>query len=323
MSVLSKFQPPSGATDRPLRILVYGYSKQGKSHFVHTATEIGILWWIDTEGGSDFYDPDGKGFGFKSLKTDDPSMAIAAISEASERYRTGAPRPTVAIDSFSSMWFAQQEVARQLTEKWSHGRKKDRASYRAWGPAKAPLKALYDAIMKARCHVVVTARAKEEYEVSASGEPKAKGATPDVERNLAYAMDLQVLLGVDDLPKGKPAQPDNFKAVVMGSRDRDLPTGTALRNPKLADFLVVSHKGEKAQEVHRSAQDQVDAELDKPDSWGDLVSKVAETFGWDEEKTKQFVKAKFGKFEPERLGEYWTFLKEQAQVSAQKEESDG
>ena len=56
-----------------------------------------------------------------------PAQAIAAIEAASAAVKDGN-RPVVAIDSFSSVWFNQQEVAEELTKQWSRGRGADRAS---------------------------------------------------------------------------------------------------------------------------------------------------------------------------------------------------
>jgi len=51
---------------------------------------------------------------------------------------------------------------------------------------------------------------------------------------LAYAVDLVVELGVDDPRKGKPPQPADYTALVVGSRSSAIPIGTLFHNPKLA-----------------------------------------------------------------------------------------
>jgi hypothetical protein len=173
-------------TERPLRILVYGLPKRGKSHFVFTGARVGPLYWIDTEGGSDYYSPT-EGHGFRVLRSIDPRHAIQAVEAASASVNGGL-RPVVAVDSFSSVWFSQQEVAEELTYQWSKGRGGDRASFRAWGPAKKPLKQLYNLMMATRCHVIVTARAKEKYEVSKL-PATAEGETPE---DVVSTVDVQV-----------------------------------------------------------------------------------------------------------------------------------
>ena len=116
INTLDKLFKAPEATERPLRILVYGPTKRGKSHFVFTGTAVGPLYWIDTEQGSGFYD-DAAGHGFKVLHSMDPNHAIQAIEAASAAVNGGV-RPVVAVDSFSSVWFGQQEVAEALTSQF-------------------------------------------------------------------------------------------------------------------------------------------------------------------------------------------------------------
>ena len=78
----------------------------------------------------------------------------------------------------------------------------------------------------------------------------ATGIVPDVERNLAYAVDLVVELGVDDPGKGKPPQPADYTALVVGSRSSAIPIGTLFHDPKLSDFLpAAAMEGAAPQEV--------------------------------------------------------------------------
>jgi len=297
------FQTPQ-PTERPLRVLVYGLPKMGKSHFVFTATEVGPLYWIDTEGGSDYYDPSA-GYGFWVLRSADPQHAIKAIEAASDA--VNGDWPIVALDSFSSVWFNQQDVAEELTRQWSKGRGGDRASFRAWGPAKKPLKRLYHLMMTTRCHVIITARAKEKYEVSGSGEPVAKGLVPDVERNLAYAVDLILELSVSEMPKGKPPKPEQYTALVIGSRSPAIQIGTLFRNPTLRDLLPAASSGAAPQDVVSTVDSQVRTALVAPSTWGELKT-ILEGKNQDIEKAKAKLLEKFGSFNPARVQEYWEYL---------------
>ena len=292
------------ATERPLRILVYGLPKTGKSHLVSTATEVGPLFWQDTEGGSDYYDAS-LNHGFRVLRDRDPMKTVMAVELASP---TDGVRPIVAVDSFSSTWFGQQEVAEELTTRWSRGKANDRASFRAWGPAKKPLKKLYDVMHSSQCHVIITARAKKKYDVGPGGEPKEVGLVPDVERNLAYAVDLIVEVGIDELKKGVSPKPENFHALVVGSRSADIPIGTVFHDPKFSDFLPAVLKGEAPEKVGDSVADQVKTALDAPQSWPDLERKLKEK-GWSSERAKELLVAKFGPFDAALLEEYWEYLK--------------
>lgn len=304
MTKLDKLFLKPTPTERPLRILVYGLPKTGKSHLVSTAAEVGPLFWQDTEGGSDYYDADSN-HGFCVLRDRDPIKTVEAIELA-----TGSPRPTVAVDSFSSTWFGQQEVAEELTTRWSRGKTKERASFRAWGPAKKPLKRLYDVMHSSQCHVIVTARAKKKYKVGEDGKPEEVGLVADVERNLAYAVDLIIEVGLDELKKGVPPKPKNFYALVVGSRSADIPIGTIFRNPKFSDFLPAVLEGDAPGRVGDSVADQVKAALDAPQSWSDLERRL-KARGWGSERAKELLVAKFGPFDSAKLEEYWEYLKGQ------------
>jgi hypothetical protein len=284
---------------------VYGLSKRGKSHFVFTSAGVGPLYWIDTESGSDYYDSS-EGHGFKVLRSTDPRQAIQAVEAASAAVN-GDVRPVVAIDSFSSIWFSQQEVAEQLTRQWSKGRGGNRASFRAWGPAKKPLKKLYDLMMTTRCHVIVTARAKERYEVSDAGEPVAKGLVPDVERNLAYAVDLIAKLDVNELPEGEQPSPDDYTALVVGSRSSAIPIGTLFRDPKLCLFLPATSEGEVPESVVDTVDEQVHKALTAPSTWSELKS-ILEGGNWDIDKAKRLLRQQFGSFNPVKVTDYWEYL---------------
>ena len=308
------FQAPS-PTERPLRILVYGLPKTGKSHFVFTATKVGPLFWQDTEGGSVYYDPK-QDYGFRVLLNRDPTKAIEAVELASDM--VNGERPIAALDSFSSTWFGQQEVAEELTARWSRGKAKDRASFRAWGPAKKPLKKYYAVMMATRCHVIITARAKKLYEVSKSGEPTETGIGPNIERNLAYAVDLIVEMDVAKTKKGVPPKPEDFYALVVGSRSSDIPIGTMFHNPKFSDFLPAAREGKAPEEIGSSVKDQIKDALE-PQSWETLKAKLA-AIGWDVDQARNKLKEKFGSFNTAMLEEYWEYLKDLApETSAAKD----
>jgi len=300
---MSLFTKPT-AQERTLKVLVYGPTKTGKSHFVHTATEVGHVLWQDTEHGSDFYDPDDN-HGFRVLYSKDPHKAIAAVKEG-DTIATNGNRPVVALDSFSSTWFMQQEVAEELTAKWSKGKGKGRASFRAWAPAKKPLKRLYDAIMLSKCHVILTGRAKMRYDVGTGGEPKEMGLAPDVERNILYAVDIILETGIDELPKGQAPTPENFYALVVGSRNPALPIGTELRDPKFLDLMGAAKEGEAPEEIEETTKEQVTAATIQ--TWEQLGAWI-KTQGRDGEEAKAILREKHGKVKAEDIPDYYTTLK--------------
>jgi len=301
------FREPS-VVERPLRILVYGEAKTGKSHFVYTATEVGPLYWQDSESGADLYPPD-RGHGFKVMTSKDPWKTIQAIEAANKSYKKGNPRPIVALDSMSSVWFQQKEVANQL------GGGRDRTPFWAWGAAKKPLTKLYDMIHTTRCHVIITARAKMKYEVQKSGEPIEKGLEPDVERNLSYAMDLVIHTYTDEV-KGKELKPNQYKATVMGTRSPSvegkppaIPVGKTFSDPKFSDFLEVMIEGVEPTEIEDTTSKQVKIEQERPENWAELKVWIDNSDGWDVEKAKEALVEKFGSFDVSKIDEYYDYLR--------------
>jgi hypothetical protein len=302
---------------RPLRVLVYGASKNGKSHFVATAADIGPLFWIDTEHGSDFYNAE-RAHGFKVKKTSDVDFAIQAIRAADAEARNGSgPTPIVAIDSFSSTWYDQKEVAEKLTV--SFGRSKNaqtssRASFRAWGPAKRPLQALYNAIQGTVCHVIITARAKEDFVVDDSGAPKESlGLVPDMEKNLPYAVDI--VLEVRHTT-------DGFEAIVRGTRTpqeegwgrgKPLPIGTRFRNPKFADLMVALVEGTEGPGM---VDDAISRQIETAERNPDIPATFGELWSWcrlnklDVDAAKAWLREHFEKQDPSMVYEYYIGLRD-------------
>lgn len=292
-----------------LRILIYGLPKQGKTHFATTATEVGPLYVFDTEKGFDFYDKDA-GHGFKTAETDDPRKILTAVQSA--KVGKDGTIPIICVDSSTSVWEAQKEVAEQLTAKWKNVSDPDRAVFRAWAPAKKPLKSLYRTMHQAQCHIIFTARAKKEYEVSAGGEPTFKGLVPDVESNLEYAVDLVLLAGMDEVAQGKPPKPTNFWVKVMGGRSK-VQIGTIVRDPTFQKVLelAVPEKllsGKPPTEVEDSSGDQVEEEEGNFQTWKEMQLAI-EQKGWSVEEVKAELGKEFGKFNPARMSEYWKWLK--------------
>lgn len=279
------FRKPT-AQEKTLKVLIYGPPKTGKSHFAYTATQAGTVLWQDTEHGSDYYDPK-SGHGFKVAYDRSPATAIEAISIANGVVSKGDgnARPIVVIDSASSVWYNQQEVAERAGGN-------ERATFRAWGVAKKPLKKLYDEIMLSRCHVIVTARSKMRYAVSKSGEPEELGIGPDIEKGLPYAVDIVLMTGVDGT---------GFYAIVEGSRSPQLPTGSRIDDPKFTDLLDAMLPGEAPVQVASDVEEQLDqVEM----AWEELQVWIKD-HGWDVGECHKVLLEKFGRpYKPEKAAEY-------------------
>lgn len=313
-SIADMFREPR-PTERPLRMLVYGESKTGKSHLVHTSVEVGPLFWQDSEGGADLY-PAEYGHGFRVLSSKDPWKTIEAIDLANQMFQEGGPRPIVAIDSMSSVWYQQREVAEGMASG------KGRIPFHVWGRAKRPLVKLYDMMHTTRCHVLITARAKMGYEVSNSGEPVETGLRPDVEKGLPYAMDLIVLTSVRDV-SGEDLKPGDFVATVMGTRSPsvdgsvpEIPIGRTFYDPKLSDFLDAMVKGAEPKTIEDTTQEQVLAGLagnQVPTNWADFKAWLEHNTEWEMEAAKAALKKSFGdNLNSNRLEDYYDFLRTRA-----------
>lgn len=310
MNSLEKlFRAPLPA-ERPLRILAYGFSKTGKSHYVYTATELGPVYWIDTERGSDFYACD-NGHGFTVMYDRDPLAALQAVKLAHKMAETSDVRPIVAIDSMSSIWFEQQEVAQRLTSERG-GAKNRRASFRSWADAKAPLKQLYEMFHWALCHIIITARSKEEYVVNKKGEPTSIGTKPDIERNLPYAMDIILEMAVNS-KKGSKPKPTDFVAAVKGTRTnpdiKELAIGSVFKNPQFSDFMVARLEGEAPTPIGSAAERQISMALEAPASYSELLNKLKK-MGWDPQVAIALLKSEYGDFSGDMLPYYWEFIKD-------------
>ncbi len=304
---MSEFRSPT-AQEKTLKVLVFGKPKRGKSHFCFTATEIGPVLWQDTEHGSDYYDAK-SGHGFQVAYDKSPETAIQAIKQANGEIK-GNIRPVVVVDSMSSVWFAQQEVAEELTKKWGKG--KDTPVFRAWGPAKKPLKVLYDSIMTSRCHVIITARAKPKYDVTSGGEPKEIGVVPDIERNLEYAVDIVLEVDRDD---------SGFYAIVHGSRSPKLPTGKRINNPKVSDLLVAMQPGEAPEKIKEGVQEQVTKAITS--MTGAEFLAYLESRKWPVEEARRLLKEEFGPgYQDDKAPEYIKFLTGFHEKAEEKNEKD-
>lgn len=303
MNLNQMFRDPQ-PVEKPLHMLVYGLAKTGKSHLVFSATEVGPLYWQDTEGGADLY-PGDHGHGFKVLASKDPWKTIEAIKQASDMVSDGEPRPIVAIDSMSSVWFQQKEVAAEL----GGGRRK--TPFWAWGPAKEPLNKLYELMHIARCHIIITARGKVAYEVSDSGEPTEKGLEPDIERNLPFAVDLIVKTHMAEID-GRKLKPEHFMATVTGTRspsvDGDepaIPIGRTFKDPKFSDFLGAMVEGALPEAVEDTTAEQAS----QPLTWGELESWIRERPELEVDGAKEALKSEFGAWDSKRVVEYYRYLK--------------
>ena len=98
---------------RGVRLGILGQTGTGKSEFVFgSATKMAKVYAIDTEGGSQFYNPE-EHHGFEVINTKSPLDAISLLQYVEQLYFSGE-KVIFAIDSYTGMWHEQQEVAEKV-----------------------------------------------------------------------------------------------------------------------------------------------------------------------------------------------------------------
>ena len=233
-------KPQLGA--RGVRCGLMGQPGTGKTEFVFRIPQLARLYVVDTEGRSQYYDPD-KDHGFEVLESKKPSDALELLRYVESLYRQGE-KVVFAIDSTTPIWHHQQEVAEDIG-KTSFGT----AKFNSWGPAKKPIKELYKAMFATPLDVVLTMRSKAKYEQDAKKKVKDMGYdVPDMEKNLPYVLDLLLELGVARKDPGVALAPEDFFAIVRktsGPReDNPLPIGRKMLNPSFGDIVTMRLAGE-------------------------------------------------------------------------------
>ena len=227
--------------ERGAKVACYGREGTGKTELVMSARNVGRLILLDTEGRSQYYDPDA-GYGFEVKYSKSAEDALELLRYAEELHRQGE-KVVFGIDSYSSLWFAQQEVAEE-----AGATRTGNAKFHSWGVAKRPLKRLYAALFETPVDCIITMRAKPRYEQDVrTKEVKDYGYdVADTERGLGYTVDLIVELGRKQVEPGTPLIPDDYWAVVTkssGERDNKLPIGTKITDPSFSKLVALRLEG--------------------------------------------------------------------------------
>lgn len=306
--------------ERGSRLGILGRPGTGKTELLMSARKVGHLLVADSEGRTQFYDPD-EHFGFEAIYTKSVKEATALLHYAEDLHRKGDP-VVFAIDGFSSMWFEQQEVAERIGST-SRGT----AKFDSWGPAKKPLKVFYSALFATPVHCVVTMRAKPRYTVSDKNVPKAAGYDdPDIERGLPYALDLIVEMHKDDLPPGQPLTGDNFWAVVTKTsgpkESTPLPIGTLIRDPDFEKLMVLRLKGNRGG-LHIGSGDVELQAAHATIRGGKSLEHWIEQLGMDKEAVFAILKTQFGGWSNSKLPQYidkvWAIKEAEKKITKDKE----
>jgi len=217
-------------TQAKCRLALQGPSGGGKTYSaLAIGTNLGSkVAVIDSEHGSASKYADQFGFDTCSLIGDyHPQRYIDAMKNAAE-----AGYDVIVADSLTHAWngtggfleLVDAEVKRMI----SKGQRAD--SFAAWKVVTPIYNKLIQAILSSPCHVIVTLRAKQEYEKTKDDNGKVSvkkvGMAPEIRDNFQYEMDIEGMLTME------------HDFVIGKTRCREL-DGKIFRNPgkDLADIL--------------------------------------------------------------------------------------
>lgn len=174
------------------RIALVGLSGSGK-------TWTGLLWArvlagdtgriavIDTEAGSASKYADQYQFDTNVLENYSPRDYIAALHEAEK-----AGYDVLLIDSLSHAWMGKGGVLQIVDDATARSRSKNTFS-EGWREATPEHNSLVDAMVRCKCHLIVTMRVKQDYvieEVNGKKIPRKVGLAPVQRDGLEYEFDL-------------------------------------------------------------------------------------------------------------------------------------
>lgn len=202
---------------------------------------------IDTEGGSEFYGTMADLPDFNVMKTKN----LVDVLKALDFIRQSKKYSLVILDPITVLWGVLQEAAAKADGS---------ISFREWGIIKRQMYTLYNSMVNLPCHVIVTARQKDEYEGEGNSLKKI-GQMPDCEKNLPYLFDVVMRSGVN---------PKTEDRAVIVEKDRSNTLPRVIDNPGPADFLDLMGVTGADVEYHQMSESEAAADLaplfsDEPD----------------------------------------------------------
>jgi hypothetical protein len=210
---------PAGDVKKYLKIGLWGNMKSGKTKFALSFPKAAI---VDTEKGSVLHSDDHKFDYMEVIRWRALGPALGWLKENPGKYET------LIVDSVTPLYADLVEEVGQA-EKNRTGR--DFLSQLAWGIVKRRFRAFLRFLLELPMHVVVTSRAKDEYEQIANkktGEHesvKTGDLVADVDRALHYDMDFIFRCQTEVVGGGKKAKSADevrYTATCTGTRRKEI-----------------------------------------------------------------------------------------------------
>ena len=249
-------------TKKPLKILLYGQSGVGKTHFGLFATP-GQTLVFDMEGGTDLFE----GRVDFDYWTDDQGYKTQSYRELRKcidflKTTEGREYKTFIIDPVTLIWTLLQQERQDYKEdrvKVKKLNETDLESFttRDWNIVKKMHKGVIDELSSLPQNVILIAREKDVVEMK-NGEPVKTGEfTYEGEKNTIYAVDFAIRLTVDKKSRKRAAHIDK-------DRSGHYETGMTIPDPSFALFNEIVNgmaDGEEAKGVKAGSEHLFD---DKP-----------------------------------------------------------
>lgn len=186
---------PATEIERFVKAFIYGPTGSGKTYSaLHAPGRIAV---IDSESGTDMF-AGMEGVDFDVIHTKSYLEAIAALDYIEKHpgeYGTVVIDPvTILYDSLTDA--AYKSVVARATKKAERERRIDfdpegvTIDQPGWGRIKRSYKALMNKLLGLQCHVIVTAREKDNNVTKPNGDIERLGVKPDAEKSTAYNFDV-------------------------------------------------------------------------------------------------------------------------------------
>lgn len=247
---------------KPLKILLYGDSGTGKTHFALQSTP-GKILIFDAESGADLFEGR-KGFDF-DYWTDDDGLKTASIRELNkainylESEEGRKQYETFVIDPISDIWDnIQAQRLDYKDEKAAEKAKKTNKEFdidsrneaelenfnqKDWADMKRIYKNMMLRLKNLPQNIILIAREKEITETKPNGEMVRTGEyTYEAEKNTKYAVDFNIRLVFDEKTKKR-------YAVIAKTRSDEFEKAQIFDNPTFTMFDQLVNKMKDAKAV--------------------------------------------------------------------------